>query len=83
MRDTVIGIVYVVFVFVVVVVCAVIISVSVAAKVECQALGFEHGYYQFWPEQQVMCEYRLRVPLREVLPPLEQGASDNGRLRRL
>ena len=43
------------------------------AKSECQALGFEWGVLVLYPVFQIECEYQLRVPLREIAPPIEQG----------
>jgi len=47
---------------------------------ECQALGFEWGTVTLYPEFGVQCEYRLRVPLRDVRPPIEGASEDAQRL---
>lgn len=53
------------------------VAANTIAMQECKALGFEWGTQVWTPEPHVECEYRLRVPLREVLPPIEQGDADN------
>lgn len=62
---------------IVLVIGALLLGAQATAIQECKALGFEWGVQVWTPAPHVECEYRLRVPLREVLPPIEQGETDN------
>ncbi len=58
---------------VILVVISVYVGMTAVAQRECEALGFEWGTYTLYPYPQAECEYRLRVPLREVRPNIEGG----------
>lgn len=48
-------------------------GMTLVSQFECEALGFEYGIYVLHPDPHTECEYQLRVPLREVLPPIGGG----------
>ena len=56
---------------------SVYVGMTAVAQRECEALGFEWGTYTLYPDRQIECEYRLRVPLHEVLPDIDGGETDD------
>ena len=76
-RDQAIVIVVCTVLGIAIILAMLVTGADMTARQECRALGYEWGVQVWWPEPQVECEYRLRVPLRDTVPPIEQGVSDN------
>ena len=65
-----------VFVAIIITITVIVLVVTLAyaagamvARTECEALDYDWGILVLYPTVQIECEYRLRVPLRDIPPP--------------
>jgi len=67
-REQYIVIALIVFMFVVVAITAFWSGLELTSEWACQAIGYETGRYDLWPEPQSICSQVRDVPFRSMRP---------------